>query len=82
MSAENQNARPGEPGTGCSGERPLPTAPARPTQGETEPQLALIKLWLSCGPRARREFLADVRFAYPEIWQGVENNLTGGRGNE
>lgn len=43
------------------------------TSGESEhPHLELMRLWLRCGPRARREFLADVREAHLDTWREVE----------
>jgi hypothetical protein len=35
------------------------------------PQLALTKLWMHCGPRARREFLADILASDPALWREV-----------
>lgn len=40
------------------------------------PQIELIRWWMRCGPRARREFLADAKAADPalfaEIAEGVQ----------
>lgn len=40
------------------------------------PQIELCKAWMHCGPRARREFLADAKAADPalfaEIAEGVQ----------
>ena len=41
-------------------------------QPEPNPQLALTRLWMSCGPRARRDFLSDVRAANPDLWRDTE----------
>ena len=71
MNPEHQNARPGEPGTGRSGERSTSSASARTLQDASNPQLALTKLWLSCGPRVRREFLADIIASDPALWREV-----------
>ena len=35
------------------------------------PQLALTKLWMHCGPRARREFLADAKASDPALFAEI-----------
>jgi len=35
------------------------------------PQIELIKWWMRCGPRARREFLADAKAADPALFAEI-----------
>lgn len=77
MNAVNQNARPGEPGTGSSGERFLVSAPARRLQGVSDPLLAITGLWLVLDASARAEFIEDVRVSEPTLCAPLER--TGGR---
>lgn len=35
------------------------------------PQIELIKWWMRCGPRARREFLQDAKAADPQLFREV-----------
>ena len=35
------------------------------------PQLQLTKLFMQCGPRARREFLADAKAADPQLFAEI-----------
>ena len=52
------------------------TAPAKAWRHETNcPHLELTKLFMRCGPRARREFLSDVLASDPALW--AEVNMSG-----
>ena len=35
------------------------------------PQIELIRWWMRCGPRARREFLQDARAADPALFAEI-----------
>ncbi len=35
------------------------------------PQIELIRWWMRCGPRARREFLADAKAADPALFAEI-----------
>ncbi len=35
------------------------------------PQIELCKAWLRCGPRARREFLADAKASDPALFAEI-----------
>ena len=35
------------------------------------PQIELCKAWMRCGPRARREFLQDVKAADPALFAEI-----------
>ncbi len=41
-------------------------------RADWQPQLELTKLFMRCGPRARREFLQDVRTAQPELFAEIK----------
>jgi len=43
---------------------------------DSQPHLALCKLWMRCGPRARRQFLSDVREAHSDLWAEVSKGGT------
>jgi hypothetical protein len=40
------------------------------------PQIELIKWWMRCGPRARREFLADAKAADPALFAEIAEGTT------
>jgi hypothetical protein len=50
-------------------EKKVPATLAGDERQEPNPQTALCKAWMRCGPRARREFLSDVRAAHPALWE-------------
>ncbi len=66
----------GEPMTSGFREHATTTAPTPPEQGQTCPQLTLTVQWMRCGPRARREFLGDIRSTHAELWRQVESDFT------
>ena len=35
------------------------------------PQIELCKAWMRCGPRARREFLADAKASDPQLFAEI-----------
>jgi hypothetical protein len=43
----------------------------RETHHATNPQLEITKLFMRCGPRARREFLADAKAADPALFAEI-----------
>lgn len=43
----------------------------RQTQPEAHPQLEITKLFMQCGPRARREFLADAKASDPALFAEI-----------
>jgi hypothetical protein len=43
----------------------------RAAQPEAHPQLEITKLFMRCGPRARREFLADAKAADPALFAEI-----------
>jgi hypothetical protein len=43
----------------------------RAAQPEAQPQLELTKLFMRCGPRARREFLQDVKHIEPQLFAEI-----------
>ena len=43
----------------------------RAAQHATNPQLEITKLFMRCGPRARREFLADAKAADPALFAEI-----------
>ena len=40
------------------------------------PQLQLTKLFMQCGPRARREFLQDVKHIEPQLFREIMEGTT------
>ena len=70
------------PKAGCCDKRLLISTPAHALQGVTDPLLAIVTLWMLLGATARREFLADVRTVYTDLWESVEGDSTGERGHE
>jgi hypothetical protein len=43
----------------------------RAAQPEAHPQLEITKLFMRCGPRARREFLQDVKHIEPQLFAEI-----------
>ena len=48
----------------------------RAAQHATNPQLELTKLFMSAGPRARREFLQDVKHIEPQLFAEIAEGGT------
>ena len=40
------------------------------------PQIELCKAWMRCGPRARREFLQDVKHIEPQLFAEIAEGTT------
>ena len=40
-------------------------------RAELTPQIELCKWWMRCGPRARREFLADAKASDPQLFAEI-----------
>ncbi len=48
----------------------------RAAQHATNPQLEITKLFMRCGPRARREFLQDVKHIEPQLFREIMEGTT------
>jgi len=48
----------------------------RAAQPEAHPQLEITKLFMRCGPRARREFLQDVKHIEPQLFAEIAEGTT------
>lgn len=71
---EKENARPGEPGTGSSGERLKDDTGNPDGQARESGFAAICKAWMRCGPTDRALFLADVRAGCPNLWRSIDRD--------
>lgn len=72
-----ENARPGEPKAGCSGEHSIShTSPAEIQQNAARHR-ALIEAWEFATEEERRRFLADIRERDSILWRDTEREFVG-----